>query len=188
MPSPADLDALKRIIVEKSYTYGIERTLASGRKSLLYFNLKPTMLDPEGASVLGRAMLDLIGPDEAGFVGGPEMGGVPLATLVAAESFRQARPLRAFFVRKKPKEHGTQSLIEGLMEGETLSGAKTVIVEDTTTTGGSALKAVNAVREAGARVAAVVAIVDREEGAAEAFAEAKVDFRALLKASDFPRG
>ena len=83
------------------------------------------------------------------------------------------------------KEHGTQSLVEGLAKGETLEGRKVVIVEDVTTTGGSAIKAAEAVTREGATVVRVITVVDRREGATEAFAAAKLDFKPLLTIADF---
>jgi orotate phosphoribosyltransferase len=88
-------------------------------------------------------------------------------------------------VRKKPKEHGARLAIEGLAQGESLQGKRVVIVEDVTTTGGSAMKAVEAVRDAGGEVALVLTMVDREEGADETFTQAGLPFRALYKAAEF---
>ncbi len=93
--------------------------------------------------------------------------------------------IAAFFVRKKPKEHGARLGVEGLAKGETLAGKRVVVVEDVTTTGGSALKAVEAVREAGGEVALVLTMVDREEGADDTFAQAGLPFRSLFRASEF---
>jgi orotate phosphoribosyltransferase len=110
---------------------------------------------------------------------------VPLVSAAAAMSAVAQRPVRAIFVRKAAKEHGTQSLIEGLAEGESLAGRSVVVVEDVTTTGGSALKAVAALRAAGAIVAHVVTVIDREEGAGEGFAAAGITLHALFHKSDF---
>lgn len=160
-------------------------TLASGRESDFYFNLKPTMLDPEGAALLAELTLDALKDVNADYVGGLEMGAVPIAGAIALMSWQKGEPLPAIFVRKKPKEHGARLAVEGLAKGETLQGKRVVVVEDVTTTGGSALKAVEAVREAGGEVALVLTMVDREEGAAETFAEAKLPFRSLYTASEF---
>jgi orotate phosphoribosyltransferase len=119
------------------------------------------------------------------YVGGLEMGAVPIAGAVAQLSFMTGAPMQAFFVRKKPKEHGARLSVEGLMPGETLRGKRVVIVEDVTTTGGSAMKAVEAARESGAEIAFVLTIVDREEGATEAFAAQGLDFRVIYRASEF---
>lgn len=181
----ADRARLVEIIRRRSYGTGVQIKLASGRISDFYFNLKPTMLDPEGAYLIGALMTAAIAPDEADMVGGLEMGAVPLAAAVAAVSFAKGRPLPAFFVRKQAKAHGTQSLIEGLVKGETISGKRVVIVEDVTTTGGSSLKAVEAVRAEGGSVVRVITVVDRLEGAAETFAKAGIPFQALLTVQDF---
>lgn len=175
---------LARIITSRSFGRG-EVTLASGRKSDFYFNLKPTMLDPEGAALLAELTLDALKDDGIDYVGGLEMGAVPIAGAIAQLSWIKGRPIAAFFVRKKPKEHGARLAIEGLAKGESLQGKRVVVVEDVTTTGGSAIKAVEAVREAGAEVALVFTMVDREEGATEAFRAAGLPFRALFKASEF---
>lgn len=176
---------LRDIIREKSFSTGTEMKLASGRTSSFYFNMKPTMLDPEGAALLARLMLDELDGLDVELAGGLEMGAVPLAASLAAISHQAGTPLRAFFMRKQAKGHGTQSVVEGLLPGETLSGKTLAILEDVTTTGGSALKTIDAVMAEGAKIARVITVVDREEGAADAFADRGLDFVALLRASDF---
>lgn len=175
---------LADIIRARSFGRG-KIMLASGRESDFYFNLKPTMLDPEGAALLAELTLETLKDEKVDYVGGLEMGAVPIAGAIALMSWQKGKPLPAIFVRKKPKEHGARLAVEGLAKGETLQGKRVVVVEDVTTTGGSALKAVEAVREAGGEVALVLTMVDREEGAAETFAEAKLPFRSLYKASEF---
>jgi orotate phosphoribosyltransferase len=175
---------LADIIRARSFGRG-EITLASGRKSDFYFNLKPTMCDPEGAALLAELTFDALRDDELDFIGGLEMGAVPLAGALAQLSYLKNHPIAAFFVRKKPKEHGAKLAIEGLAPGETLQGKRIVIVEDVTTTGGSAIKAADAVREAGGEIALVFTMVDREEGAAENFAAAGLPFRSLYRAAEF---
>src|SRR5215211_6428825 len=175
---------LAEIIRKRSFGRG-EITLASGRKSDFYFNLKPTMLDPEGATLLAELTFEALKDDNLDYVGGLEMGAVPLAGAIAQLSWIKGHPIAAFFVRKKPKEHGARLAVEGLAKSETLQGKRVVIVEDVTTTGGSALKAVETVREAGGEVALVFTMVDREEGAAETFAQAGIPFRSLYKAAEF---
>jgi orotate phosphoribosyltransferase len=175
---------LAEIIRKRSFGRG-EITLASGRKSDFYFNLKPTMLDPEGAALLAELSYEALKDDNLDYVGGLEMGAVPLAGALAQLSWIKGHPIAAFFVRKKPKEHGAQLAVEGLAKGESLRGKRVVIVEDVTTTGSSALKAVEAVREAGGEVALVFTMVDREEGATETFAQAGLAFRSLYKAGEF---
>jgi orotate phosphoribosyltransferase len=175
---------LHEIIRKRSFGRG-EITLASGRKSDFYFNLKPTMMDPEGATLLAELTYEALRDEQYDYIGGLEMGAVPLAGAIAQISWLKGHPIAAFFVRKKPKEHGARLAIEGLAKDETLAGKRIVVVEDVTTTGGSAMKAVEALREAGADVALVFTMVDRQEGAAEAFAAAQLPFRALYTASEF---
>lgn len=175
---------LAKIIAKRSFGRG-EITLASGRKSDFYFNLKPTMMDPEGATLLAELTFDALKDDNLDYIGGLEMGAVPLAGAVAAVSWIKGAPIAAFFVRKKPKEHGAKLLVEGLTKDENLQGKRVVVVEDVTTTGGSAIKAVDSVREAGGEVVLVFTMVDREEGAEDTFKEAGIPFRALYKASEF---
>src|SRR5690348_14369078 len=139
---------LHEIIRKRSFGRG-EITLASGRKSDFYFNLKPTMLDPEGATLLAELSYDAVKDEKIDYIGGLEMGAVPLAGAIAQLSWMKGNPIAAFFVRKKPKEHGARLAVEGLAKGESLKGKRIVIVEDVTTTGGSAIKAIEAVKDAG---------------------------------------
>ena len=178
-------ERLIEIIKARSFQSGVNVTLSSGRASSYYFNMKPTMLDPEGAYLIGSLTLDLLSDEQVSLIGGLEMGAVPLATSIATVSHMQSRPISAYFVRKQAKDHGTKSLIEGLAQGEDIAGKRTVVVEDVTTTGGSALKAVEVVKEAGGEIVSVVTIVDRLEGADEAFSAAGVPFQALLTLDDF---
>lgn len=177
-------ERLIAIIRERSVETGRMFTLASGRTSDFYCNLKPTMLDPEGAYLLGGLIVEALQDDKPDLVGGLELGAVPLATAAAAMSQALRAPMRAFVVRKQTKEHGTKSLVEGLMRGDSLEGRRVVILEDVTTTGGSSLKAIEAVRAEGAKVIKVLTMVDRQEGAAETFAEAGIPFAALVTATE----
>jgi orotate phosphoribosyltransferase len=175
---------LVEIIRKRSFGRG-EITLASGRKSDFYFNLKPTMLDPEGAALLAELTYEALKDDGLDYIGGLEMGAVPLAGAVAQLSWLKGHPIAAFFVRKKPKEHGAKLAVEGLARNESLQGKRVVIVEDVTTTGDSALKAVEAVRDAGGEVVLVLTMVDRQEGAVDTFAQAGLTFRWLFQASEY---
>jgi orotate phosphoribosyltransferase len=175
---------LHEIIRKRSFGRG-EITLASGRKSDFYFNLKPTMLDPEGATLLAELTYEALKDDQLDFIGGLEIGAVPLAGAIAQLSWIKGHPIAAFFVRKRPKEHGARLAVEGLAKGESLKGKRVVVLEDVTTTGSSALKAVEAVREEGAEVALILTMIDREEGASETFAQAGLAFRSLYKATEF---
>ena len=186
LTTPADARSrLIAIVRARSFESGREFKLASGRMSTLYFNMKPTMLDAEGAYLSASLMLDAMAGDPAAYVGGLELGAVPLAAAVAAISHLRGEPRRALIIRKAAKEHGTQSLIEGLLRGGSVAGQRVVVLEDVTTTGGSSLKAVAVLREAGATVERVVTLLDRQEGAQEAFDATKVRLDSILKASDF---
>jgi orotate phosphoribosyltransferase len=176
---------LIELIKLRSFQEGPEFKLASGKMSTFYFNMKPTMLDSEGAYLVASLILDQLEGIEADLIGGLEMGAVPIASSVAAIAYTQGRELPAFFVRKQAKEHGTQSLVEGLAKGDSMTGKKVVVVEDVTTTGCSALKAADALRAAGAEIVRVITIVDRLDGAAETFATAGLSFEPLLTLADF---
>jgi orotate phosphoribosyltransferase len=176
---------LIEIVKRRSFSTGSDTKLASGRSSSFYFDMKPTMLDPEGAHLIAALILDALAEAEVDMVGGLEMGAVPLAAAVAAASHARDRPLPAFFVRKQAKEHGARKLVEGLAPGETLQAKRVAVLEDVTTTGGSATKAIEALRAEGAVIDRVVTVVDRLEGAADNFKAAGVAFVAILTAADF---
>lgn len=178
-------ERLIAIIKERSFQSGKEITLASGRTSTYYFNMKPTMLDAEGSHLIATLILEAIDGLGADLVGGLEMGAVPIASAVAAVSQAKGKPVNAFFVRKQAKEHGTKSLIEGLPMGDSMKGKKVVVVEDVTTTGGSAIKAAEQLRAEGAEVVGVVTVVDRQEGAEDAFAAAGLKLTPILMLADF---
>jgi orotate phosphoribosyltransferase len=185
MSKEADRARLIEIVKARSFSKGGEIKLASGRSSNFYFNMKPTMLDPEGALLIGGLICAALSGRDVEMVGGLEMGAVPIATAVAVTSQINGWPLPAFFVRKQAKEHGTQSLVEGLPKGQTLAGRRVAILEDVTTTGGSSMKAIAAVQAEGAIVDRVITVVDRLEGAADTFKAAGITFEAILTARDF---
>lgn len=182
-----DLDALKALIRARSFATG-DFTLASGKKSSLYFNLKPTMMHPRGAYLAGSAMLDAIAGEPVDYVGGLEMGAVPLISAMAALSVPRGQPLATFFVRKKAKEHGAKQLIEGLAPGESLAGKRVIAAEDVTTTGGSVLQAIEAVREAGGLCDTVLTLLDREEGARDMLAAQGLRLISVVTARDIAQG
>lgn len=173
-----------QLIKERSFGRG-EITLASGKKSDFYFNLKPTMMSPEGINVLAELILARLDPLNIDYIGGLEMGAVPLLSPVTQLGFLKGKSLPSFFVRQQAKTHGTMQLVEGLLTEGELKGKKVVILDDVTTTGGSAMIAVNEAKAMGANVVMVLSVVDREEGAREFYRERDVDFDALFSASDF---
>jgi orotate phosphoribosyltransferase len=176
---------LIEIVKRRSFSTGTETKLVSGRSTSFYFNMKPTMLDPEGGHLIATLILDALKGAEVDLIGGLEMGAVPLAVAVAVTSQIKGWPLKAFFVRKQAKEHGARKLVEGLAPGEALAGKRIVVLEDVTTTGGSAMKAIEALQAEGAVIVRVISVVDRLEGAADAFKAAGIPFTALLTAADF---
>ncbi len=162
--------------------------MASGRQSDFFIDCKPTVLLAEGHVLVGRALLKTIGrlPTAPVAVAGVVLGGCSLASAAAIASTDASiatQPLDAVFVRKATKEHGTGRLLEGA--GHLASGAPVAVLEDTVTTGGSTLRAVDELRRAGFVIAGVVAVVDRMEGAAEAFAAVDLPFEALYRRTDF---
>ena len=176
---------LIEIVKSRSFSTGGETKLVSGRSTNFYFNMKPSMLYPESAHLIETLILEALQGAAVDYIGGLEMGAVPLATSASVLSHSQGRPIGAFFVRKQAKEHGARKLVEGLAPGETLSAKRVVILEDVTTTGGSSMKAIEAVRAEGAIIERAITVVDRLEGAAGTFKAAGVPFQALLTTADF---
>ena len=189
MPSAAEdfaplRDRLIGLVKARSFKTG-DFTLASGRKSHRYFNLKPTMMTPEGGYLCALGVLATLEPLAPDYVGGLEMGAVPVVSALAALSHQRGQPIGTFFVRKAAKGHGARQQLEGLAESERLAGKRVVIVEDVTTTGGSALQAVEVARAEGALIDAIVTLLDREEGAREALAAEGLALHAVLRAPEF---
>ena len=160
-----DRKRLLALLKEHSLMFG-DFTLASGRKSKFYFDSKKTTLRPEGAYLVAAQMLQVLSEKRinADAVGGLTLGADPIVCPIAALSHTIGSPLRAFIVRKEAKEHGTTRQIEGDLE----PASRVVVVDDVVTTGGSTLKAIEAAEGAGHEVVAVLCIVDREQGGAEA--------------------
>ena len=152
---------LMEIILEKSFQYTEEPSfkLVSGGVSNFYFNCKPTMLDPEGKELIGRLIYSKIRDLEVAGIGGLELGSVPISGAVSLISQLEGQPIKEFIVRKEKKDHG----IPAKMEGEFVAGEKVVVVDDVITTGGSTIKAIEAVEKLGLEVTKVVVLVDREE-------------------------
>ena len=176
--------ALFEIVRERSFRRGKFR-LSSGAESELYFNLKTTMMDPRGAHLSALAFLARVRSENAEYVGGLEMGAVPIIGSLAAISDAEGHPVRTFFVRKTPKVHGTMDLIEGLAPNETLEAKRVVIADDVATTGGSIMKAIEAVKRVGAIVESALVLVDREEGASELLAGHGIRLLSVFRGPDF---
>ncbi|KUL50192.1 orotate phosphoribosyltransferase [Streptomyces sp. NRRL F-4489] len=153
--------ALLQQIKDKAVVHG-KVTLSSGKEADYYIDLRRITLDSEAAPLVGQLMLDLTADLDFDAVGGLTLGADPVATSMLHAAAARGRRLDAFVVRKAQKAHGMQRRIEG----PDITGRRVLVVEDTSTTGGSPLTAVEAAREAGAEVVAVATIVDR--GAASA--------------------
>lgn len=180
MSTEAQRARLIEILRERSYQKK-RVVLASGRESDFYVDGKQTTLHGEGAALVGSLIAARVHP-EAVAVGGLTLGADPIAAATAAMAWTQGRLLHAFIVRKEPKGHGTGAWVEG--RRNLPDGAAVCIVEDTTTTGGSLLKAVDRAEAEGLRVVQCVTIVDREEGASEALAARGLTLESLVRRSE----
>jgi orotate phosphoribosyltransferase len=161
--------ALERLLLARSVQRG-DFVLASGQRSSYYIDCRVTTMSAEGLTLIGRAGLEAMRRKNwrPRGVGGLTMGADPVAYAIAAASFGSPDQVDAFSVRKDIKQHGTRRSIEGNFK----AGDPVVVVEDVITSGGSALQAIGALRESGARIIGVLAVVDREQGGADRIAEA----------------
>ena len=190
MSTPASdprLSRLRAMIAEKSVLRGQFR-LASGGESGLFFDMKQTLLLPEGLSLVGSLMLEKVLASRATAVGGLVLGACPIVGAIAQASYAASvsgggREIAAFYVRKEPKNTGTRELIEG----HDIAGHTAVMmIEDVTTKGGSVIRAIEAVqRETPCEVLGVLTVVDREQGARAALAEIGLPLDALFTMSEF---
>lgn len=155
-------------------------TLASGKEADYYVDMRRVTLDGVASPIVGRVMNELVADLDFDAVGGLTLGADPVATAMLHAKAAAGGRLDAFVVRKESKAHGMQRRIEGTE----VAGRRVLVVEDTSTTGGSALTAVEAVREAGGEVVAVAVVVDRGTGAAEAVAEAGLEYRWAVDLTD----
>ncbi len=167
-------EKLLTLLVSKAYRYGTF-TLSSGRKSNHYVNCKPVSLSGEGLVLLGRMLLEKVEP-EAHAVAGMTLGGDPLVSAVAMAAAQLGRPLDALIVRKEAKGYGTAAWLEGPLPQK---GSLITVLEDVVTTGGSSLKAVNQLIDAGYKVETIITIVDRQEGGEMAIKKAGLTLKSL---------
>ncbi|MGI8510932.1 MAG: orotate phosphoribosyltransferase [Gemmatimonadaceae bacterium] len=172
---------LVAILAERSARKG-EFTLASGARSTLYIDARVTAMSPDGLVLIGPLALWAIADAKwrADSVGGLTLGADPVSYAIAYASALAGTPIRAFTVRKKAKAHGTGKLIEGPF----CQSDRVVVIEDVITTGGSALKAIDAVESAGASVVGVLSLVDREEGGRDRIESAGHAVRSLVTVSE----
>jgi len=167
--------ALLALLAERAYRLG-DFTLASGRRSPHYVNCKPVSLSGQGLALLSAQMLELV-EAEAVAVAGLTLGADPLVSGVAVAAALSGRALDALIVRKEAKGHGTGAWLEGPLPE---AGSRITVLEDVVTTGGSSLKAVKQLREAGYVVDRVVTIVDRQEGGLDAMTAAGLELQSLF--------
>ncbi len=175
-----DKQALIALVRAKALKFG-EFTLASGKKASYYLDGKQITLDSVGAKLVAEGILDLLGPRLPKAVGGMAIGADPITAAVVTLAGVRGLPLKGILVRKEAKGHGTERYVEGPVS----PGDDVVIVEDVVTTGGSSLQAIERALAFGLKVQRVVAIIDRMEGGAQAFAAKGYEFSSLLTIRDF---
>jgi orotate phosphoribosyltransferase len=173
----ADRDDLRKLITDLAVVHG-RVVLSSGQEANYYVDLRRLTLHHDGAPLVGRVMLDLTSDWEFDAVGGLTLGADPVAAAMLHAAAARGRELDAFVVRKEGKAHGLQRRIEG----PDVAGRRVLAVEDTSTTGGSVLTAVEALTEAGAEVVGVAVIVDR--GAGDAVRSAGLGYRSAYSLTD----
>jgi orotate phosphoribosyltransferase len=174
-------ERLLSILAERSARRG-QFTLASGRQSTLYIDARLTTMSPDGLALIGPLALAALRQSrwQVDAIGGLTLGADPISYAIAYASASTDAPLRAFTVRKEAKAHGTGRLIEGPFR----EGDRVAVVEDVITTGGSALRAVEAIRAGGGSVSGVLALVDREEGGRAALEDVGLSVIVLARASE----
>ena len=177
-----DLKALASRTLERALELGALRfgdfTLTSGTKSNYYFDGRVLSLDPEGADLVSEAFLAMAVEVRAAGVGGPTVAAVPIAGAVALRSRQAGTPMDGYFVRDAVKDHGARKQVEGAIK----PGARVVVFDDTVSTGGSLLVAMDAIQDFGCEVAAVLCVLDRHQGGSDEVHKRGVPFRALLEA------
>ena len=174
-----DRQTLIGLIQEEAVFHG-DFTLSSGKKATYYVDMRKLTLDHRAAPAIGRLVLDIIRDLSVDAVGGLTLGADPIANAVLHASVQAGTPVDAFVVRKEPKDHGRGRQLEGAE----VAGKRVVVVEDTSTTGQSPLKAAEVARAAGADVVAVVTVVDRKTGAQAAVEEAGYTWRSIIDLAD----
>jgi orotate phosphoribosyltransferase len=178
----ADLKALATRTLERAQELDALRfgdfTLTSGAKSSYYFDGRVLTLDPEGADLVSEAFLAMAVEVSAAGVGGPTVAAVPIAGALALRSRQAGTPMDGFFVRDAIKGHGARKQVEGAIK----PGTKVVVFDDTVSTGGSLLNALDAIQEFGCEVVAVLCVLDRHQGGSDEVRTRGILFRAMLEA------
>ncbi len=161
-------------------------TLTSGKESSFYVDSKNVTLHPQGMSLITTCAWRLLNSKKYAAVGGPTLGADPLCTGLSLSAYSAGHVLPAFIIRKEPKKHGTSKWIEG--QDNIKPGSEVLIIEDVVTTGGSSVKAIERVREAGFKVTDLLTVIDRDEGGREALKGVGVTLHALLHISEIRTG
>ena len=176
-------DARRQLIdhISASAVFHGDFILSSGKQATYYVDLRKVSLDHRAAPLIGQVMLDLIaGVHEVAAVGGMTMGADPIAAAILHQGAARGLSYDAFVVRKEPKDHGRGRQVEG----PDLEGKRVIVLEDTSTTGGSPLAAIEALKKVGAEVVAVAVVVDRDTGAREAIEAAGYPYLAAIGLDD----
>lgn len=182
----ADLSTLRQILLDLfcqgAYQEG-DFMLSSGQPSTYYINGKQVTLHPQGAAAVGRILLSML-PSETEAVAGLTLGADPMVTATSVVAVYEGRSIAPLIVRKEAKGHGTQAYIEGL----TLPpNSPVVVLEDVVTTGQSALKAVERLRQAGYQVTQIIALVDRLQGGAALYQQENIPFQTVFSIQDLQK-
>jgi orotate phosphoribosyltransferase len=179
----ADLSKLRQYLLDLfcqvAYREG-EFILSSGQRSTYYINGKQVTLHPQGGAAVGRVLLSML-PAETEAVAGLTLGADPMVTATSVVAVYEGRSITPLIVRKEAKGHGTQAYIEGL---PLPPHSSVVVLEDVVTTGQSALKAVERLRQAGYQVSQIVALVDRHQGGAELYQQENISFQTVFSIRD----
>ena len=172
-------EELKKILISRSILKG-DFTLVSGKKSNYYINGKMTTLYSRGLYLTAKLLLDELNPTEYDAFAGPVIGADPIIGALLTLSALKEEKKEGFLIRKESKTHGTKKIIEGKFK----EGIRTVIIEDVVTTGGSLLNAARAISKAGGKIAEIIVLVDREEGANKNIMEEGYKFKSIFKVSE----
>jgi len=156
--------------------------LSSGKISNFYIDVRKVSLSPKGVYLISQLVFGLIKNESIQAIGGPTLGADPMVSGVCLLAYKNKKRLKGFLIRKSPKKHGRQKLIEGQ---ELKPGMKVVIVDDVATSGGSLIKSIEVLRKAKIKVVKAVVVVDREEGASENLKKLSCPLVSLFKKSDF---
>lgn len=172
-------DRLLDLLCTTAYREG-DFLLSSGQRSTYYINGKQVTLHPQGALAVGRVLLPML-PDDTVAVAGLTLGADPIVTATSVVAAYENRSIAALIVRKEAKGHGTQAYIEGLALPEK---SRVIVLEDVVTTGQSAMKAVDRLRDAGYLVDLIIALVDRQQGGAEFYQQQGIEFQTVYTIKD----